>query len=637
MKKKKIAVFGSGWSAEILYQYLLGVRDGLADECADIYLFLCHASLAGDQAFAQGEINIYNLPNLEDFDAALILANGIDFPEVLQQIKERCSAANIPTIVTCNDNGEHYVVDADNYVGTKQLCDHIIDKHGVRDIIYIAGSKGNMDSNIRMQAIRDALQERGMQLLSSNIIYSNWDLGSAAYPIIDLVESGKKLPDAIVCANDTMAMVICKELDNRGVRVPEDIIVTGFDNASLAQTFLPSISSVNQRFDEIGIVSARMLIDLLAGRQCQKRIEVACEFVPSESCGCNCPQDVSEVRRMMGRIRFEENIKASLFAQKMAKIERGVLKGKCYEDLSHNLYKINSAKDNFEGDSFHIVLDPLYERMIDNQDKKLRTQGYAPIMDAVFSMDKGVMNHYPQFETRKLVPQITNPDENHLFIFLPLHEDDGALGYLVFCDDYQKLVDTETLYKYAERLSIVLTKHLRDLKVDVLHHRLLELTETDALTHVKNRTAYEAREEILDAGILSYDNFAFGIAIFDINNLKQINDQLGHEMGDDYIIHASQLICKIFKKSAVYRIGGDEFAVILEGYDYQHRKQLIEQLVQNMEEIAQSDVPIYEKVSVASGIATFDSKKDKSVADVFKRADARMYENKAYMKAKIKK
>ena len=104
----------------------------------------------------------------------------------------------------------------------------------------------------------------------------------------------------------------------------------------------------------------------------------------------------------------------------------------------------------------------------------------------------------------------------------------------------------------------------------------------DALTKVNNRTAYEQEERVLQEKIVSEDNLEFAIAMFDVNNLKLINDSRGHEAGDAYLVRASRLICNTFKHCPVYRMGGDEFLAVLMGEDYRFMDILIEHLMSQL-------------------------------------------------------
>ena len=122
--------------------------------------------------------------------------------------------------------------------------------------------------------------------------------------------------------------------------------------------------------------------------------------------------------------------------------------------------------------------------------------------------------------------------------------------------------------------------------------------------------------------------------MIDLNFLKFINDTFGHEQGNLAIIGLTKLVCKIFAHSPVFRIGGDEFAVILKNDDYKNIKALEKTFNDRINELAADDALLpWEKISAALGYALFDPEKDKSTDDVFKRADQNMYERKKAMKA----
>ena len=116
--------------------------------------------------------------------------------------------------------------------------------------------------------------------------------------------------------------------------------------------------------------------------------------------------------------------------------------------------------------------------------------------------------------------------------------------------------------------------------------------------------------------------------VCDINGLKAINDTEGHKAGDAYIKASGMLICRVFQHSPVFRIGGDEFAVILRGEDYENRERLLSELKRQVED----NLRIGKGPVVASGIAEYRPKEDCSVGDVFNRADSRMYEDKLRLK-----
>ena len=150
----------------------------------------------------------------------------------------------------------------------------------------------------------------------------------------------------------------------------------------------------------------------------------------------------------------------------------------------------------------------------------------------------------------------------------------------------------------------------------------------DALTGVKNKHAYAIAEASLNCQIKKYSQAPFAVVVFDVNNLKTVNDHFGHQAGDHYLCESCRIICEIFKRSPVFRIGGDEFAVISQGSDYNHIEELIEKVNEHNAEAVQDG-----GIIIACGMAKYEN--DANVAAVFERADQKMYKNKNRLKSDL--
>ncbi len=148
----------------------------------------------------------------------------------------------------------------------------------------------------------------------------------------------------------------------------------------------------------------------------------------------------------------------------------------------------------------------------------------------------------------------------------------------------------------------------------------------DALTGVKNRHAYLEAEARMDRRIAEHSQPPFAIVMLDMNDLKKVNDTAGHQAGDQYLRDACRLICDTFKHSPVFRVGGDEFAVISQGSDYECIDELIGRLNDHNRAASRTG-----GITIACGMARFGD--GDCVASVFERADHSMYENKSILKA----
>lgn len=166
-------------------------------------------------------------------------------------------------------------------------------------------------------------------------------------------------------------------------------------------------------------------------------------------------------------------------------------------------------------------------------------------------------------------------------------------------------------------------------EADALNRR----ANKDALTGIRNRNAYE--DELNRLGRkLAEGNTEFGIAMVDLNYLKRINDTYGHEQGNIALRKCCQLICEVFAHSPVFRIGGDEFAIVLEKEDYRNIRSCVAEFDRRIEELSRDrTIRNRDRVSAAIGYALYDPMKDSGVEDVFKRADRAMYNRKHDMKA----
>ncbi len=207
-----------------------------------------------------------------------------------------------------------------------------------------------------------------------------------------------------------------------------------------------------------------------------------------------------------------------------------------------------------------------------------------------------------------------------LFPLMPFY----SIGYMIgTC-----LINTFVLEDEKNEQRIKFSNLMKlELKQEAELSSIMRIAYKDPLTGVRNKHSYlEAEvdaEKRIQKGLLK----SFGIIVFDLNGLKNINDTQGHDAGDQYIKDACNIICALFKHSPIFRIGGDEFVAILEGEDYTHHKSLIEKFRKTIEDNLTTN-----KVIVSDGFDDFIPDKDDSFISVFERADKKMYERKRQLK-----
>ena len=203
------------------------------------------------------------------------------------------------------------------------------------------------------------------------------------------------------------------------------------------------------------------------------------------------------------------------------------------------------------------------------------------------------------------------------------HTDRGDYEYIL---EYSRDDELGRLTNTFKRLSNHMKDHINDLNQQVF---------IDALTHVKNKGAFADFLANLQKRIDNGEtDMEFAVGVFDCDDLKKVNDQYGHEKGDMYLKAASRAICSTFQHSPVFRIGGDEFSVILQNEDYENREELARKFEKTAEETNQMNHDVWDQIHISSGVAVYDPVNDSAATDVVRRADRIMYENKRIRKKK---
>lgn len=634
--KKKIAVFVNGWNFENVYRFEQALLNYAPKNSMDFFTFSWNAT-GPDNKYDQSRSTIFDLPDLSRFDALIIYNPGSNLIYKTDHVHSLAKKAGIPTISVGRKNPDFYYLGVDNYIGTKELADHLLNVHNVRDIKFIAGHPTNEDSNIRIQAVKESFKEHGIPFDEDCIFYSDWRVDFTTEFITKVITEEKQLPDAFICANDYIAEAVSFTLTSHGYKIPDDCIVTGFDYLEESQVFYPSVASVDQRYETLGETVSHLLSQIFGNVDADRETIVNCKFRPGESCGCKNSknENLSRIKFCSSIIKTRQNENEIDIA--IEKLERAFIEADDYNDMLVRCRQSFYETHGCEGENFYLMLDTAFTKMSEKNLDDIPKYQFADKMTVVIGKTDGIPSKQNVIDTSQLIPDYTGEGPNHSYFIIPIYYESYVCGYMVFVDRLFWLT-SKTFIRFENHMTQAIIVYRRNVQLTYLNNVLSELMEKDPLTSVKNRTAFERyienQEREYSANRNSFDPFA--AVFFDINDLKVINDTLGHEQGDEYINNCCHLICSVYKHSPVFRVGGDEFVTILHGEDYIARDLLLNQLKQQMDATKKTDY-IYasptDNISIASGMSTIDKEKDTSIRLVLKRADEAMYENKRLMKS----
>ncbi len=245
--------------------------------------------------YLSGSRYVYDNIDYSILDAMIIMDETIYDKELVSRIIGRSKENNVPVIIIKGEAEGCISISDDCTEAYKQLIRHIIREHGVRDTFFIAGNKDNdVNTEKRLGCYKDVLREEGLEFSEDNVDYGQYWEGPVI-TIIDRLAKEKRIPDAIICANDVMAMTACTQLAKYGISVPEDVIVTGFDGIDQADMFTPAITTCREDVKGLAEKTVSVISDIFEGRQTEA--SYVSGFIPKFTESCGCPDNSRMINR----------------------------------------------------------------------------------------------------------------------------------------------------------------------------------------------------------------------------------------------------------------------------------------------------------------------------------------------------
>ena len=626
--KKKIAVCANGWNDDSLFAALEGIKEYAQKEDFDIFVYISFASYSEQKALMQGELNIYKLMHPEDYDGVIVLSTAINSVETAISLCKDAREKNVPVVsVGMEIEGAHSVC-VSNDEGMRELVEHLIDAHDVKRVFFIGGTPDHVDSIARLNVTKDVLDKHGISFTEKDYAYGSWSNRHTADIIDKLVDSPEDLPDAIICANDIMAMAACTQLEDRGYYVPEDVIVTGFDNCREGQFFYPALSTVDQSYRQIGYKACELIYGELKGDTGISRETVPSRFACGLSCGCKGNRDYDQMRIEYCRQSFKRNINAKLLEQNERIIRQWMADMPDYNAIKETLRRHYEINHQFEGEGFHIcVYEDFFLNVMASEQEIWEKGRSAKIVPLVSLVNGRIVNDLKVGSGSAIPGYNKEPGVPHVYFFMPMHHYENNYGYVVV-RDFPYIITENILYPYMEKLQ----QSIRLMRINL---RLKALSDRDQMTGLFNRFGYENKALPLYEN--SLQNMSRVMVMFvDINYMKRINDEFGHLHGDNAIRTVVSAIKENIRDEAIaVRFGGDEFLIISPVSGEREASQVRNSILGFLyDRNIEKTVPYEISVSIGYVVTDPESRPDAGLEDYIKDADKLMYEIKKEMHMK---
>lgn len=501
-----------------------------------------------------GEATIFTLIDFTQVDEIIIMEEKIKDCAVTKYLAEKAFAHKIPVVVVNGAYPGCINISFDFEEGFRRVVRHVIEEHHVKRPHFMAGFRDNPFSDARIKVFAEVLAENGLPFDESMLSYGDFWFGPAQRETELLLT--RTIPDAIICANDIMAINVCYVLQSHGIRVPEDVIVTGFDGIYEIFCSIPKLTSGLCSYPDLAAKTAALLAEAAAGKDVAGDYLVDTRLMLFDSCGCSGASDISlsvYINALNDTFyRFQDENRILSTVADSVQICETVEEAANRLD-SHVIFDLCCVINPFCVDESSNLLHGTHEGNFDKT-MYLFYDADAPKPFSPYS-----------FPREQIIPTLKQHlDEKYPLLFNVLDSMDITLGYVCFFFHDYNIVD----YGKIPQIITALSHAVWGMK-NIRHQRyLLEKVESlykyDTLTGLYNRTGFsKAYDKLLQK---NRDRDCLLTIIFsDLDGLKYINDHFGHVAGDNAISTvASAFINVCPEKSICLRFGGDEMLAVIE-------------------------------------------------------------------------
>ena len=553
--RKKIAVL-IGQPEEYSQTYFLNGFLEEAFKCDyDVAVFAMYIKYQNTQGRAIGDSSIFKLVNYDRFDCIVVLADTIQTKGLAEQIEEDLHARYTGNVIFVNQESKYFPsIHIDNYTPEKIVIDHLIEKHGFKDIAFLTGKSWHPHSIIRLQAYKDSLAEHGIEFNENRVFYGDFWYTSGESLADSLIKSGDKLPEAVACANDCMALGFAKIMTARGYKIPDDIVVVGFDSNEDGRHAPVPLTSIPLSSEELGRNSALMAHALITGTEPQK-VKAPPEMFIGGTCGCDC-DSAKPVYYTRDSWDTEQSL-ATMFSP-FNHLEDDLIAQTTFSGFIGNIFGSIHLIRGF--DSFNLCVNPTLgdkEEFFENKIMHVIKCG------AEYENNDKILTDV-LFDRDAMLPELYEAREKPaVYYFLPLFYDMSVFGYTAVRFDDKVVVISAEYRAWLKSICRGFECYRRSDNVISSSKIARRGITTDNLTGLLNYKGFlEQADNFLH--MMHNNGGHMGALAIDIKNLSTINDTYGRQEGDKVIITVASLLENVFssRNCICFRPGNDEMVAL---------------------------------------------------------------------------
>lgn len=635
---KKIILITEGWVRNCSDAWVFGALNQLHTTAteANLFIYSTNGNWSADREYNRGEYNLYRLPDFAQFDGIILDINNISEDDTRAEIQRRVQESGVPFAVIAGEIDGGYFCGINNKKAFRTMLDHLYNVHNCRSYWFISGPENNYENDMRMEAVTEFVQEHGIPADLCGYFHRDFEYECGIDGFTELYGSWNRVPDAIVCANDNIAVGALLVAEKLGLKAPNDFLITGFDDFDKARYYQPRITTVSQSRFETGEKCVRVLQDMWAGVNLEKFQYNDFKPMYWESCGCNGfdAKGMKIEAYMKGQIEY--GLEEHSFERRLLTLESDLMKCNTVRDM---LFALNDHVDSLHCRGFYIVANPKVVNVdaeplyTGNRVENFPLEGYGDDMRVLYAYEE------PGYETYIHRGMTVTPDmwydveeeSGCNTLFAALHFRERTVGYFVV-RDARYLMETQFLFQVFNTLRTGMETLYNKEVQSHMNQWLTELYVRDSMTMLYNRYGLaKFGGELYDKAMAAGRDLLF--IYIDMDQLKLTNDTYGHEMGDFALQTIADAIKNTLSKEGLgFRLGGDEFLLIDRSGDDEEAKLICTRLQDKIDDTTlKKGTPF--RVTISCGYVRTDHSLGTGFDEYMDQADALMYENKQKRKA----
>lgn len=618
--KKIIALCISRIQDEESHEYVTALNKAVTPYGYNIFVYNTCSVINEEEIEENAQVSIFNFINYEITDVVIVFEEIIKNERLTAELVMRAKEHGVPVIVIGEAHEGCINIKFDHENGFARIVRHMVCDHKLTKLHYMAGLKGNYFSDQRLEAFRMVLEESGLPFDDSMVSYGDFWSDPAAAATEKLIAE-QRVPQAILCANDKMAIAVCGALKKHGYRVPEDVAVTGFDGIREVMFSTPRITTVVTDFADLAAKTA----EILTNRECLcsdgETYVVPLRVCTAQTCGCDGEKtlNASEYLNIVSDRYYRFQNESIMLSEIIAKVHRCETAEQVVEQLRHDIiYEMCCV---LEKECLDEKVNPMNNVSKDSDfDREMVVlfKSFAKLEEGLYSFTaKGIM---PGLE--KLLEQ------NRVLIFSSLHYLDVSMGYACFFYEELLAANYVKIPQIMDALNNALGGYRNIRYRQHLMNQIDEMYQIDTLTGLRNRRGFEIEYQQLLADRTSEEPLT--VMLVDLDGLKYINDNFGHKEGDFAIAKVAQVMMDVCPKGALFtRFGGDEMLAVCPGeWDADKLKADFYEFLQKFNDSSEKEYAVL----ASMGVYHTQAEDDLSFESIIENADVLMYMEKSRRK-----